>query len=451
MENKNVKILLPKKVQYIIDNLKSSGYEAYIVGGCVRDSLLKRNPKDWDITTNALPQCVIKIFEGLGFKAIPTGLQHGTITVVINKENFEITTYRKSSSIHEIEAFAHTLEEDLSKRDFTINAMVYNNDEGLIDYFNGLEHIEYKNIKCVRDPLERFSEDALRMLRAYRFSAELSFVIEKNTKECIEKLSDTIRNVSIERIREEYNKILLSDNAGELHNVNACGLLRHFIPEFDICEKTNQDNPHHIYTVGQHLIKTVENIESRLTLRLTMFFHDICKPQCKTVDEKGIGHFYNHNEVSSIKAEEILKRMKYDNKTIEKVTTLIKYHDREVISDKSIRKLLNLIGEENFRDLLKVKEADMKAQNPIYYENNHSKLIETERKFNDIINSKQCFTIKDLAINGKELTYLGIKEGKEIGIALNKLLSMVLEKPELNDKEILLKLAKENELNQNKS
>lgn len=443
MVDKSVKISLPKQVQYIIDNLKNNKYEAYIVGGCVRDSLLKRNPKDWDITTNALPQCIVNLFENLGFKVIPTGIQHGTVTVVIDKENFEITTYRGANHLYEGETFDDTLKEDLCKRDFTINAMAYNNEEGLIDYFDGLSHIQDKIIKCVVDPIERFSEDPLRMLRAYRFSAELNFVIENYTRECIERLNDAIKGVSIERIREEFNKILLSDNPKELHSINECGLLMHFIPEFDICEKTNQDNPHHIYTVGQHLIKTVENIERQLNLRLIMFFHDICKPQCKTVDEKGIGHFYNHNEVSSIKAEEILRRMKYDNKTIEKVTTLIKYHDREVISSNSIRKLLNLIGEENFRDLLKVKEADMKAQNPIYYEDNHNRLIQTESKLEDIINSKQCFTIKDLAISGKDLTYLGISQGKEIGGILNRLLSMVLEDPELNNKDTLLKLVRE--------
>ncbi|MBV7274207.1 HD domain-containing protein [Clostridium sp. PL3] len=446
MGNKNIKIYLPKQVQYIISTLQSSKYEAYIVGGCVRDSLLEKEPKDWDITTNALPHYVVEIFKDLGFKVVPIGIQYGTVTVVIDKENFEITTYRSRNS-NEKESFTNSLKEDLCKRDFTINAMAYNDEDGLIDYFSGLENIDNKVIKCVESPLDRFSEDPLRMLRAYRFSAELNFNIEKHTGEWIEKLSSTIRIVSIERIREEFNKILLSDNPKEIHNISACGLLGHFIPEFDICEKTSQDNPHHIYTVGEHIIKTVESIEKKLSLRLTMFLHDICKPQCKTVDDKGIGHFYNHDEVSSIKAEEILKRMKYDNKTIEKVTTLVKYHDRRMEGNKSIRNLLSLIGEDNFRELLKIKEADMMAQNPIYYEENHSKLLQIESKFNDIIRSKQCFTIKDLAVNGKDLSDLGMKEGKEVGIVLNKLLSVVLENPAMNNKKILLNLVRENEMN----
>jgi tRNA nucleotidyltransferase (CCA-adding enzyme) len=280
------------------------------------------------------------------------------------------------------------------------------------------------------------------MMRAYRFSAELGFVIEEHTQECVKSLIDEIKKVSIERIREEFNKILLSENPKEIHDINASGLLQYFIPEFNICEETNQDNPNHIYNVGEHIIKTVESIEKKLHLKLTMFFHDICKPQCKTIDEKGIGHFYNHNEVSSIKTEEILKRMKYDNKTIERVTTLVKYHDREVVSNKSIRKLLNLIGEESFRDLLKVKEADIKAQNPVYYEDRHNKLAELEIKLNEVIKSNQCFTIKDLAIDGKELINLGVKEGKDIGNILNRILSEVLENPELNNKDNLEALAK---------
>lgn len=440
MINKDIKISIPKLVQYILDVLKDNDYEGYIVGGCLRDSLLNREPKDWDIATNAMPETVIKIFEALGFKVIPTGLKHGTVTVLIKEKAFEITTYRSNSFSDREGNFATTLKEDLCKRDLTINAMAYNEDEGLIDYFNGLTDIKENRIKAIASPEERFSEDPLRMLRAYRFSAELNFTIEDTTKDSIKKLSDKIKKVSIERIREEFNKILLSKNPQKIAEVNSCGLLKHFIPEFDICEKTSQDNPYHIYTVGEHLIKTVQYIERQLSLKLTMFFHDICKPQCKTVDDKGVDHFYNYNEASAVVAEKILKRMKYDNQTIEKVTTLIRYHHREISSNKSIRKLLSLIGEENFKDLLKVKEADIKAQNPRYYEDRHNKLIEIENKFKDIISSKACFTIKDLALNGKDLICLGVKEGKEIGIILNNLLELVLEEPELNHKSILTKL-----------
>lgn len=437
------KINVPKNVEFIINKLKEHGFESYAVGGCVRDSLINRKVNDWDITTNAKPEDVINIFE----KTVPTGIKHGTVTVILDKENFEVTTYRidgeyKDGRHPEQVQFVSELKEDLSRRDFTINAMAYNEEKGIIDYFEGIKDLNNKIIRAVGNADKRFEEDALRMLRAIRFAAQLGFEIEASTKQGIKNLSDNIKNVSIERIRVEFDKIIVS-NPMYINELIDSGILQHFLNELCLCRGVKQQNPHHIYDVLTHILKSAENIEPVTHLRLTMVLHDICKPQCKTVDEKGIGHFYGHDLASADKAFEVLKRMKYDNDTINKVVTLIKYHDRDIRTRKSIRKLLSLIGEDLFRDLLKVKKADALAQNPELYKEKEHKLIESEKKLNEIIEAEECFSIKDLAINGKDLIALGVKPGKDIGIILNKLLEKVIEEPDLNNRESLIAMVKQ--------
>jgi tRNA nucleotidyltransferase (CCA-adding enzyme) len=441
----------PKEVLNLMDIFKSNGYESYLVGGCVRDMLLEREPKDYDLCTNALPEQTLNICKGK-FKVIETGLKHGTVTILVNKMPIEVTTFRSDSNnlscnfsneFRETNNMKYTnsLMEDLSKRDFTINAIAWCQAiAGTIDYFNGIDDITNKIVRCVGDSDERFQEDPLRMMRAIRFSAQLGFKIEDNTKQSIHRNSHLLKNVSIERITSEFNKIL-SSNPLKISDLNNFRLLDHFIPEYDICELTDQNNPYHTHNVGDHLLHSTCNIENKLHLRLTMFFHDICKPECKTTDENNISHFYRHTEKSADKAYEILKRMKYDNDTIDRVVTLIKYHDIEIAGKKTIRKMLNKIGEENFRDLLKVKEADSLAQNPIYYSQKHSKLIANKQKLEEVIEEKNCFSLKDLKITGYDIMQLGYKN-REIGIILNKLLDVVLEEPKYNDKEYLLSLAK---------
>lgn len=436
------KINVPSHAKFIIDKLRENGFEAYAVGGCVRDSLINRRVNDWDITTSARPEDTMRIFE----KTVPTGIKHGTVTVIIDKENFEVTTFRldgkyKDGRHPEEVVFVENLIEDLSRRDFTINAMAYNDEKGLVDHFNGIYDLKNKIIKAVGEPNKRFEEDALRMLRAVRFASQLGFNIDNNTREGIKKLSSTISKVSIERIRVEFDKIIMS-NPFYIKELMDLGLLKHFLNELCLCNNVEQQNPHHVYDVLTHILKSVDNIEPILHLRLTMVLHDICKPQCKTVDEKGIGHFYGHDIESSKKALEVLKRMKYDNDTIDKVVTLIKYHDRTITNKKSIRKLLNLIGEDLFRDLLKVKKADALAQNPVCFKEKEEKLLEIEKKLNIIIKQKECFSIKDLNINGKDLIQLGIIPGKNIGIILNDILDKVIENPSLNNKEKLIYLVK---------
>ena len=439
----NIKIVIPLKVKFIIDELENNGFEGYVVGGCVRDSILKRDINDWDITTNAKPENIIEIFN----HTIPTGIKHGTVTVVIDEEAFEVTTYRIDGEYIDnrhpsIVTFVSDIKEDLSRRDFTINAMAYSEKTGIIDFFNGLGDLENKIVKAVGEPLKRFNEDALRMMRAIRFAAQLDFEIEGNTSKAILELHKNINNVSIERIRDEFNKIILS-NVWYINELINLGLLKEFLPELVECQSVDQQNIHHIFDVLTHILTSADNIHKDLYLRLTMVFHDICKPECKIVDEKGIGHFYGHEAASFHKTLGILKRMKYDNDTIFKVTTLIKYHDRDITSRKSIRKLLNLIGEDLFRDLLKVKAADLSAQNPIYHKEGYVKLSLIEEKFKEILAKKECFCIKDLEIDGVDLIKLGVKQGSDIGKILNCLLEKVIEEPSINKKDNLLKIAKE--------
>ena len=435
-----MQIKIPKDVQYILDKLSVNNYEAYIVGGCVRDSILNRKPKDWDICTDARPEKILELFE----KTVPTGLKHGTVTVIVNNVGYEVTTFRIDGQYNdgrhpEKVAFTSSIIEDLSRRDLTINAMAYNSEKGLIDPFDGIRDIENKIIRTVGRPHDRFTEDALRMLRAIRFTAQLNFNLDKETRKSIGELNDNLRFISIERIRSEFEKIIIS-NPFKINTLAALGLLKYIVPELYDCINFKQDNPYHCLDVYNHILTSVEFIDEKPHLRLTMLLHDICKPQCKTTDENGIGHFYGHAELSSDRAVEVLKRLKYDNKTIEKVRVLVKYHDRQIGKKKSIRKLLNQIGEDNLRDLLKVKCADILSQNREYLEGRLEELTVIEEKLQEILEQKECFSIKDLDINGRDLIDLGILEGKEIGDYLNYCLEKVLEDPRLNNKNDLIKL-----------
>lgn len=431
---------VPKEVLTVIDIFKTNGFKAYLVGGSVRDALLGKLPKDYDLCTNALPEATLSIFREK-FKVIETGLKHGTVTIMVNKMPIEVTTFRIDGDYTDNRrpdnvSFTSSLKEDLSRRDFTINAIAWNEEDGIVDYFDGIKDLQQKRIRCVGDPNKRFGEDALRMMRAIRFSAQLNFNIDEGISEALHHNHYLLKNISIERIQQEFNKLLLS-NPMRIHDLWEYGLLDHFIPEYDICETTEQNNPYHTHKVGEHLIHSACNIESTLHLRVTMFLHDICKPQCKTTDEKGIDHFYGHPQASADAACEILKRMRYDNNTIERVVTLIKYHDIQIAGKKTIRKMLSKIGEEDFRDLLKVKDADMGAHNPNCYKERHEQLLEYEKKLDEILKEQECFKLKDLKVNGPDIMALGFK-GRDIGLVLNRLLEMVLEDPSLNDKEYLI-------------
>ena len=290
-----MKLILPENVSRIIDTLMRAGYEAYAVGGCIRDSLLGREPKDWDITTSASPAEVKALFP----KTVDTGIAHGTVTVLLNREGFEVTTYRVDGTYEDFRhpkevTFTPDLNEDLKRRDFTINAMAYNDTHGLIDAFDGAADLDRKIVRCVGAPKERFSEDALRMMRAVRFGAQLGFTVEEQTRSAICALAPTLKKISAERIQSELVSLLMSDHPEEMRTLYETGITKVILPEFDVMMQTAQNSPHHMYTVGEHTIQSLAQIESKKTLRLAMLFHDIGKPSCKTTGEDGQDHFYGH-------------------------------------------------------------------------------------------------------------------------------------------------------------
>ncbi|EHJ00068.1 Polynucleotide adenylyltransferase region [Clostridium sp. DL-VIII] len=437
----NVKIKLPQDVEFITSRLIDNGYEAYAVGGCVRDSILSKKPKDWDITTKAKPDDVIRLFD----RVVLTGLKHGTVTIILNNENYEVTTYRNDGEYEDNRhpkqvKFVSSLKEDLARRDFTINAMAYNEINGLIDYFGGIQDLNDKIIKTVGDPKQRFGEDALRMLRAIRFSAELNFRIDSAIITAIKELKDNIKYISKERIREEFNKILINDSR-KIEILKECELLDYIIPGINRTYDFDQNNPYHVYDLYTHTLLSLEAIDSVLHLKLTMLLHDFGKLFTKTTDKNGISHYYSHGKESVIAAKNILKDLKYDNDTINLVLTLIQYHDCILESKASIKRMLNKIGEDLFRDLIKVKRADILSQNPLYIKEGLLNLIKVEEKLDLIIKQRECFNLKDLKINGKDLIYLGFNKGKEIGEILKYLLDLVIENPNLNDEEKLIELA----------
>lgn len=437
-----MQIQLPEKVNTIIDCLEQAGYEAYTVGGCVRDTLLHRVPGDWDITTSAKPMEVKKLFR----RTIDTGIEHGTVTVMLDKEGFEVTTYRIDGEYEDARhpkqvAYTKNLLEDLKRRDFTINAMAYNKRDGLIDAFGGIEDLKKGVIRCVGNPMHRFSEDALRMLRAVRFAAQLGFSIEENTKKAIVTLAPNLSKISAERIQVEFVKLLTSNHPEELRTLYETGITGIIFPEFDVMMKEEQHNPHHCYTVGEHTIAALCNIKEDKVLRLTMLLHDMAKPVCKTVDEKGICHYYGHPKKSAEMAREFFNRLKFDSATRDKVCCLVQWHDdNPPLEEQMIRKAIHRIGTQCYPALFQVKRADILAQSDYERDQKLAYVDAYEKMYDEIIEKGQCLTLKELAVTGSDLIKLGMKPGKVIGETLNDLLQVVLEYPEKNKKEILLEI-----------
>ncbi len=436
-----MEIRLPEKVHKIIETLMAAGCEAYAVGGCIRDSVLGRIPNDWDITTSAKPEKIKQLFS----RTIDTGIKHGTVTVMMDREGFEVTTYRIDGEYedgrHPKEVtFTADLEEDLKRRDFTINAMAYNEQTGLVDLYGGLQDIDRGMIRCVGEARERFTEDALRMLRAVRFSAQLGYQIERDTKKAIQELSPSLRRISAERIQAELVKLVVSDHPDYLRTAYETGITAQFFPEFDLCMETKQNNPHHCYHVGEHILHSMMQVEPDKILRLGMLFHDIGKPQTLTVDAEGITHNKRHAEVGEQMTMQILRRLKFDNDTIRKVTKIVRFHDQEVgASPGAVRRAVNRTGEDIFRMLFSVKRADILAQSDYLRKEKLEKLSYIQVLYEEICQKHECMNLKDLAVTGTDLIALGIPPGKEIGRILNQLLEIVLEDPERNTKEELLR------------
>lgn len=434
-----MKIDLPDKVTYIIETLTEHGFEAYAVGGCVRDMMLGRKPMDWDITTSAKPEQVKELF----YHTIDTGIQHGTVTVMLSCEGFEVTTYRIDGEYEDARhpkevLFTSNLLEDLKRRDFTINAMAYNEKDGLVDAFDGQKDLERGMIRCVGVAEERFSEDALRMLRAVRFAAQLDFQIEEKTKAAIKKLAPNIAKVSAERIQTELVKLLTSNHPEMLKTAYETGLTSVFLPEFDVMMETQQNNPHHCYSVGEHTLKGLEEVAPGKIERLTLLLHDVAKPSCRVTDENGIDHFYGHPEEGAKMAKAILKRLKFDNDTVNRVSALVRCHDESpALTMRGIRRAINRNGEEQYPVLFEIKRADLLAQSMLDRDAKMENLARYMGLYKDIMAKNQCLTIKQLAVNGSDLIAEGIKPGKEIGEILKQLLEHVLDHPEDNTKEKL--------------
>ncbi len=437
-----MEIEIPRDVEYIIQNLMKYGHYAYVVGGCVRDSLLNITPKDWDICTSALPKKIIEIFKNLGLKVIPTGIKHGTVTILKNNNSYEVTTFRIDGKYTDNRRpsnvkFTNDITEDLKRRDFTINAMAYNDKVGLIDPFSGKLDLNNKVIKCVGKANERFKEDALRILRGVRFSSQLKFKIDNSTIKAMKENKYLLENISKERIREELNKILLSDKPSiGLNLIKEIDVLEYIIPELNECVDFEQNNPNHDKDIFRHILCVVNNVDRDLILRLAALLHDIGKPRCYSQDEKGIGHFYGHQNIGAQMSREILRRLKYDKKTIKRVSILVKEHMSkfDLYTDKAAKRLINRVGKEDIFKLFKLQVADVKGSSNL---DGLEKVNELKKLCENIINRKQPINKHDLAIDGYDLIKMGIPQGKMIKRIKEELLEVVLDDSKLNRKDKL--------------
>ncbi|MEJ8552999.1 CCA tRNA nucleotidyltransferase [Tepidibacter sp. Z1-5] len=434
---------IPVEVEKILGIVNQNNYEGFVVGGCVRDTLLKGTPKDWDITTSCLPEKLMSILQENDIKVIPTGLKHGTVTAIIKDNQYEITTYRidgeyRNNRSPESVQFTDKIEADLSRRDFTINAMAYNHKYGLCDPFFGQQDLKKEIVKCVGDPLNRFEEDALRILRGIRFATRLNFKLDEATKHAMSDKGNLLLNISHERIREELCKILLTHKPSLGFNMlKELNLLKYILPELDKCVGFDQKNFYHDKDVFDHIMSVVDYTPCNIKTRLAALFHDVAKPICFSIDEKGVGHFYGHNIKGERLTERILKRLKFDNNTIEDVCILIKEHMNmpNLENKKSIKKLINRSKIDNIFDLIDLKIADRKSSTNA---DDIGSILELKDNIEEIIDNNEPLSVNDLSINGNDIIKLGIKPGKKIGKILNDLNELILEHPELNTKEYLV-------------
>lgn len=414
-----------------------------MVGGCVRDSVLGRKPHDYDICTSATPDEILKVFPNE--EIIPTGLQHGTVTILINKEPFEVTTYRIDGDYSDNRrpdnvTFTKNLVEDLRRRDFTINAMAYNPRICLIDPFNGLEDIKEEKIRCVGSAKDRFGEDTLRILRAIRFASQFGFVIESDTDWEIHQQHKKLENISVERINSEFCKIVSSDSFC-VQLLLYKDVFSLFIPELKSMFDFQQNNPYHAYDVFGHTVHAIKQCNSDdLVVKLAVFFHDFGKPHSYQDGEDGIRHFKGHGKVSAEITDSIMKRLRFDNETRNNVVELVYYHDATFeVGKKYVKRWLNKIGEKQFRRLLEVRRADIKGQKTDYEKSRIEKVDNIEKILEEILAEKSCFSLKDLTVNGNDVKeVMKLKEGKDIGYWLNEILKRVIDGELENNKDDLV-------------
>lgn len=441
-----MKVLIPKEIEYTLSVLNDAGHKAYIVGGCVRDAMMDREPTDYDVTTGALPDEVMRLFAE--DKVIANGIKHGTVTVIHNGVHIEVTTFRKDADYSDGRhpdsvSFSESIEEDLSRRDFTINAMAYNDKDGIIDPFGGMHDIENKIIRTVGDPFDRFNEDSLRMLRALRFSSTLGFDIEGKTKEAIlQKKNDIEKRVSKERIQKELEGILVGKHVESVLRdyVSVIGVT---IPELIPMVGFDQKTPFHIYDVWEHTIRVVGGMPVDPVCRLAALFHDIGKPSSFLQGENGVGHFYGHPEVSYIMANDIMRRLKFDNATREAVISLVRWHDlRPELTDKAVRRVITKVSPELFDKWIAIKKADNRAQSPSVSDR-MEQIEEVEKIGHRLIEEEGAMSLRTLNISGRDIMSLGVNEGPEVGRIMNILLEEVLEEKLPNMSDNLIARAKE--------
>ncbi|MDD2203289.1 MAG: CCA tRNA nucleotidyltransferase [Bacilli bacterium] len=422
-------INVPNQVVKVLNTLENAGYGGYLVGGAIRDNYLNIKCDDYDIASSATVEEVYNLFAN--YKIIKTSLKHETVSLILDNLKIEITTYRDAE---------HTLTGDLFLRDFTIDSLAYSLKEGIIDYYNGVDDLNNKTIRINGDNNSRFIEDPVRILRAIRLSATLDFDIEPRTKNYILNDANLLKNVSVERIQYEFTKLLLSSNPSNYIR-EYFSALTVFMPELEPLKGFDQNNPHHIYDCLEHTLKVLDNVDVNIILRLSALFHDTGKPYSYTIDKNNIGHFYGHYKISDEITLKILRRLKYSNDIIDRVINLINFHDYPLsLTKKSVRKLLNRFGPKDINNLLALKKADTLGQSPDYW-GRLKEIEEVGKIIDEIIGENDCFSLKDLKINGNDLMLLGITDGKTIGYILNQLLDLVIEEKLENNRELLLKMA----------
>ena len=437
---------MPKNVDIAINLLQSAGFEAYAVGGCVRDSLLGKTPNDWDITTSAKPEDMKSVFAD--FHCIDTGIKHGTVTVVIDGEPLEITTFRLDGEYEDNRhpksvTFTSNLGADLGRRDFTVNAMAYSEMTGTVDLFGGQNDLKNKIIRCVGDPDRRFNEDALRILRALRFASALDFEIEEKTAQSLLKNRALLGNISEERIAKELLKLVCGKGAKRILT-DFAPVLFEILPELQPMYKNSHDNPHHCYDIYEHTLIAVESINPEPTLRFAMLLHDCGKPAVKKFDENGVAHFYGHQRISAEISAQILARLKVSNKFRDEILFLVSNHDRWELYENTEKmpRYLSKFGLDGVLNLLKVMRADVLAQSP-EYRYRLDQIADAEETAKNLAAQKPCLSLSELQINGRTLMDIGIPQGRKLGAVLAQLLDEVIDGVTKNTQEALTTRARE--------
>lgn len=432
--------MMPQEVRSLLARLESAGHQAWAVGGCVRDTLRRAAPSDWDVTTDARPEQVMALF---GQAAIPTGLKHGTVTVRTGETRVEVTTFRRDGTYSDHRRpdavrFSTSLEEDLARRDLTVNAMAMDLRGRICDPFGGQEDLSRQVLRCVGEPIRRLDEDALRIMRTLRFAAVLGFAIEPETAAALRRCAPLLADIAAERILVEMDKLLAGQDMASvlLAFPDVIGV---FLPEIRPCVGFDQRNKHHCYDVWEHSVRAAEAIAPDAVLRWAMLLHDIGKPDCFTEDEQGVGHFYGHPVRSAELAEEICRRMRMDKKSAQRIVTLVRWHDRDIPrTEKAVARAARQLGEETLRQLLAVKRADNRAQSPLC-RGRAAELDKAEAILDELVARQSCFSLRDLAVRGSDLTALGL-HGPAVGQTLQRLLDAVMDGEAPNEKESLLRL-----------